>query len=131
MISKRFGLILFSSSFSAFKHIPTKFRSLLFKIEATLPKQRLFFQISRKYTTKIEHKNQMGQQNVFYFEESKLLETIEDANDSNYVKLRETLPVVLLLGWTGGKDAHLKKYSDLYSSLGYHTIRFSPSDYTT
>ena len=120
MISKGFGLILFSSSFSAFKHISTKFRSTLFKIEATIPRQRLFFQISRKYTTKIEHKNQMGQQNVFYFEESKLLKTVEDANDSNYMKLRETLPVVLLLGWTGGKDAHLKKYSDFQNRMFIH-----------
>ena len=129
MNSNRLRLILFS--FSAFKHISTNICPQLSKFKAQVLKQSLHIQISKQHSTKIEVKKQMGQQNVFYFEESKLLKTIDDANDAIYLKLRETIPVVLLLGWTGGKDAHLKKYSDIYSNLGYHTIRFSPSDYTT
>jgi len=126
MISNRLRLILFSSSFSAFKHISTNISLKSFRFNVSLPTSSC-----RQFSTKIQLKKQMGQQNVFYFEESILLKTIEDANDANYLKLRETLPVVLLLGWTGGKDSHLKKYAEFYSNLGYHTIRFSPSDYTT
>lgn len=58
-----------------------------------------------------------GKQNKFYIEKSNLDKS-----------LHSKIPVVCLFGWTGAQDSHLKKYSDLYSDLGYHTIRFSPSN---
>ena len=131
MSTNRLRLILFSSSFSAFKQF-SKFCSIdssfkYFNIKATSSSKSVLIQKSRHFSAK----KRMGEQNVFYFEESKLLTTIKDRSHENYAKLRESIPVVLLLGWTGGKDQHLKKYADTYSSLGFHTIRFSPSDYTT
>ena len=64
-------------------------------------------------------------QNVFYFEESNLLPT--DKLCSSYSRLYKEIPVVAVLGWAGAQDQQLQKYSQIYSSLGYHTIRFSPS----
>lgn len=66
-----------------------------------------------------------GKQNVFYFEPSKLLPA--DINSQKYAELYAEIPVVALLGWAGAQDQHLQKYSSIYSALGYHTIRFSPS----
>lgn len=67
-----------------------------------------------------------GKQNVFYFEPSKLLPA--DINNQKYADLYAKIPVVALLGWAGAQDQHLQKYSSIYSALGYHTIRFSPSN---
>jgi hypothetical protein len=86
---------------------------------------------------------QPGKQNVFYYE---LANTLLDSNDlakgttATEVKASEQdktnelykrIPVVLLLGWAGAEDKHLKKYSDIYAKMGYHTIRFSPSNNLT
>lgn len=57
----------------------------------------------------------MFKQNTFYFEASKL------------TNKTTKIPVVCLLGWAGARDSNLRKYSKIYSDLGYHTIRFSPS----
>ena len=66
-----------------------------------------------------------GKQNVFYFEESNLLPA--DKTSSSYSKLYKEIPVVAVLGWAGAQDQNVQKYSQIYSSLGYHIIRFSPS----
>ena len=65
-------------------------------------------------------------QNEFYFEPSQLLP--EDKNSFGYETSYESIPVIVLFGWAGANDNHLKKYSQFYNSLGYHTIRFSPSN---
>ena len=67
-----------------------------------------------------------GSQNVFYYEPSILLDNV-NKNDKLYSKLHETIPVILLFGWTHCYDSHLKKYQLIYKNMGYHTIRISPS----
>ena len=67
----------------------------------------------------------VGKQDAFYFEPSKLLPS--DATSSKYAKMYAKIPVVAVLGWAGAQDHHLQKYSNIYSELGYHIIRFSPS----
>ena len=57
-----------------------------------------------------------GKQNKFYFEESNLKEIN-----------RNKIPVVCVLGWAGARDQNLNKYAQIYSQLGFHTVRFSPS----
>ena len=128
MYKLRFNLL----SFSALKQFNAKSITISHKKVLGPCSKSEFFQLSRTNSTSsvAQIKKVMGQQNVFYFEESKLLKTLA-ADHSDYQKLRETIPVILLLGWTGAKDPHLKKYADIYSSMGYHTIRFSPSDYTS
>lgn len=71
-----------------------------------------------------------GKQNEFYFEESKITKSM-DKSDPNYRKLYERIPLVTVLGWTGSYDKVLKKYSNIYSDMGYHTIRFSTDHSTT
>jgi hypothetical protein len=71
-----------------------------------------------------------GRQNVFYFEPSIYLENV-NKNDKFYSILYDKIPVILLFGWAGARDSHLKKYQSIYKNLGYHTIRFSPSDKLT
>jgi hypothetical protein len=71
-----------------------------------------------------------GQQNTFYFEPSPLL-TLYDKHSPMYTKLYESIPVVLLLGWTGARDQNMKKYQSIYTNQGYHVIRFAPSDKLT
>lgn len=66
-----------------------------------------------------------GEQNVFYFEPSRLLPS--DKTLPEYLFLYSKIPVICLLGWAGAQDQHLVKYSRIYSQLGYHTLRFSPS----
>lgn len=65
-------------------------------------------------------------QNQFYFEPSILIknEGKEAKKNSN---LYQKVPVVLILGWTGSQDNHVRKYERVYSEMGYHTIRFAPS----
>ena len=88
-----------------------------------------------KYSTNIKmnidsNKSISGRQNVFYFEPSIHLENA-DINDKAYSILYDKIPVVLLFGWAGARDSHLKKYQSIYKNMGYHTIRFSPSDQLT
>ena len=71
-----------------------------------------------------------GKQNVFYFTKSKLLNS-DKLNELESTKLYGNIPVVFLLGWTGAKDQHLTKYANIYASMGYHTVRFSPSNKLT
>jgi hypothetical protein len=71
--------------------------------------------------------NKSGKQDVFYFEESPVSKSI-DRNDKNYSRIYEQIPVILLFGWAGAVDRHLEKYSIVYTSLGYHTLRFAPSN---
>ena len=71
-----------------------------------------------------------GKQNVFYFTKSKLLNS-DKLNELESTKLYGNIPVVFLLGWTGAKDKHLTKYANIYASMGYHTVRFSPSNKLT
>jgi len=66
-----------------------------------------------------------GKQNTFYFQASNLLPS--DPAHPAYASLYKQIPLVVVLGWTGAKDHNLKKFSDIYTSMGYHTIRFSPS----
>jgi hypothetical protein len=61
-----------------------------------------------------------GRQNTFYIEKSKLEKSLHDK-----------IPVICLMGWAGARDSHLKKYEKIYSDLGYHTVRFSPSNSVT
>jgi hypothetical protein len=74
--------------------------------------------------------NKSGKQDVFYFEESPVSKTIH-RNDKSYLRVYEQIPVILLFGWAGAIDRHLEKYSIVYNSLGYHTLRFAPSNSLT
>lgn len=47
---------------------------------------------------------------------------ISGNSDCSSVKSRT---VVVLLGWLGAKQKHLKRYADWYSSRGYHVITFT------
>lgn len=64
-------------------------------------------------------------QNEFVFEPSNLLPADEQAD--NYQHLFKQIPVVCIFGWTGSHDKNLGKFSQIYTDLGYHTIRISPS----
>lgn len=68
-------------------------------------------------------------QNQFYFERSTLLNSITDP--AKYQILYEKIPVVLVLGWAGSKDNNVRKYEQIYAKMGYHTIRFSPTNQLT
>lgn len=69
-------------------------------------------------------------QDKFYFVESKLTKNI--SKESNiYSETYKKIPVILVLGWAGAVDRHVRKYSEIYSNLGYHTLRFSPSNSLT
>ena len=37
-----------------------------------------------------------------------------DSDDSTELRCEHTVPVVILLGWTGCQQKHLKKYSAIY-----------------
>ena len=65
-----------------------------------------------------------GEQDKFYFEKSILL----DEKSANSTSMYNEIPVVILFGWWGAFDNQLKKYSQIYTKMGYHTIRFSPSN---
>ena len=103
MLSNRFGLHNFITSFNQ-----ATFRALIFNFSTKNEKPKIID----------------GKQNRFYFEKSILVdETIED-----YKSMYNKIPVVVLLGWAGAQDNQLKKYSQIYSEMGYHTVRFSPSN---
>jgi hypothetical protein len=67
--------------------------------------------------------DQPNRQDIFYFEKSNLAKQKPE--------LHEKIPVILLLGWTGAIDKHLRKYQEIYSTMGYHVVRLSPSNTLT
>lgn len=71
-----------------------------------------------------------NRQNEFYFERSPILNGLSESGP-NYQQLYENIPVAMVLGWAGAQDQHVRKYEQIYSKLGYHTIRFSPSNQLT
>ncbi len=75
------------------------------------------------------HPLSTGKQNKFYFQPSVLLPS--DSAHPEYSNLYKKIPLVIVLGWTGAKDHNLSKISDIYKSMGYHTVRFSPSTQIT
>lgn len=66
-----------------------------------------------------------GEQNKLYFEPSNLL---PEKSDPKYLRKFKEIPVICVLGWTGSNDKEIQKYSSIYNSMGYHTVRFSPSN---
>ena len=86
--------------------------------------QRLLFTSSSPRAEAV--KDFTGQQDVVYTEPSILLDN--NATDSvTRSALHDRIPVVVLIGWAGCRDSNLRKYQAIYQSLGYHTIRMSPS----
>ena len=75
------------------------------------------------------HKPKHLSQNQFYFKKSPILTHIDQT--SEYSRIYQNLPVVILLGWTGSRDNQLRKFQSIYTQLGYHVIRFAPSDKLT
>lgn len=62
-------------------------------------------------------------QDQFYFERSKLA--------AKNTEMHEKIPVVCILGWAGSLNHHVRKYEQIYSQMGYHTIYFAPTNKTT
>ena len=75
-----------------------------------------------------EIKRMSGRQDTFYFEESPQTIAMGQAERAEAYK---RTPLVLLFGWAGAKDQNLQKYKSIYSSFGFHTLRFSPSNQLT
>ncbi|XP_010466167.1 PREDICTED: transmembrane protein 53-like [Camelina sativa] len=48
-----------------------------------------------------------------------------DVSGSSSCALEKNRTVVVLLGWLGSKQKHLKKYAEWYTSRGYHVITFT------
>ncbi|KAL1197704.1 hypothetical protein V5N11_012359 [Cardamine amara subsp. amara] len=48
-----------------------------------------------------------------------------DLSSSSSCVSEKNRTVVVLLGWLGSKQKHLKKYADWYTSRGYHVITFT------
>jgi hypothetical protein len=100
--------------------------------------KRVFIKLSKHELSSWYHlrlyssvKSSAREQNTFFFEKSPILSSELAKNSNAYSKLYDNLPVVLLFGWTGSRDRQLVKYQKLYSSMGYHVLRFSPSNKLT
>lgn len=74
--------------------------------------------------------SQRFEQDKFYFIESRLTKNMKKETKL-YTQTYQQIPVVLVLGWAGAIDRHVRKYTDIYCDLGYHTLRFSPSNSLT
>ncbi|CAN8258715.1 unnamed protein product [Cochlearia groenlandica] len=48
-----------------------------------------------------------------------------DLSGSSSCSVEKNRTVVVLLGWLGSKQKHLKKYAEWYTSRGYHVITFT------
>ncbi|CAL1387930.1 unnamed protein product [Linum trigynum] len=48
-----------------------------------------------------------------------------DVNGSSDCSSAKSRTVVVLLGWLGSKQRHLKKYAEWYTSMGFHAITFT------
>ncbi|XP_022087294.1 transmembrane protein 53-like [Acanthaster planci] len=48
-----------------------------------------------------------------------------DGNSDNPAQSDRKEPVVILLGWAGCEDRHLSKYSAIYHSIGFTTVRYT------
>ena len=48
-----------------------------------------------------------------------------DLSGSSSCALEKNRTVVVLLGWLGSKQKHMKKYAEWYTSRGYHVITFT------
>lgn len=48
-----------------------------------------------------------------------------DITGSSACSVAKSRTVVVLLGWLGAKQKHLKRYADWYTSRGFHAITFT------
>ena len=46
-------------------------------------------------------------------------------------EVRNSKPIVALLGWNSAQDKHLVKYSDIYEKKGFDTVRISANPFST
>lgn len=74
--------------------------------------------------------SQRFEQDKFYFIESNITKNMRKESKL-YTETYRKIPVVLVMGWAGAIDRHLRKYTDIYCDMGYHTLRFSPSNSLT
>ena len=51
--------------------------------------------------------------------------TAMDVSGTSDCSLAKSRTVVVLLGWLGSKQKHLKRYAEWYTSRGYHVITFT------
>jgi hypothetical protein len=63
----------------------------------------------------------------FIFECSSLIKETQQQQQQQHL-LYKQIPLVVLFGWAGSTDQLIQKYQNIYKQLGYHTIRFSPSN---
>ena len=50
---------------------------------------------------------------------------LPDPNPNSERSLAKSRTVVVLLGWLGARQKHLKRYAQLYTSMGFHAITFT------
>ena len=67
-------------------------------------------------------------QDQFYFECSTL---VKKNSTDDQQQLYKKIPIVVILGWAGSLNHHVRKYERIYSDMGYHTIHFAPTNKLT